>query len=92
MGSDAARGGIFAEAANYDLNVDNGPFAATVAHGGTGLLADGGNAAGGSPYLQNGGRGNAHLVNDTTALIVANDGSRQGALGKPRSEARGRTF
>ncbi len=29
--------------------------------------------------VQSGGRGNARLVNDTTALIVANGGSRQGA-------------
>ena len=49
-------------------------------------------AAGGSPYLQNGGRGNARLVNDTIALIVANGGSGRGALGKPSRRLGGNQF
>ena len=80
MGGDAAGGGIFAEAGNYDLNIINATFAANAAQGGTGLLADGGNAAGGGLYLQNGGLGNTRLVNDTIAQNIAVGGLGQGAL------------
>ncbi len=85
-------GGIFAEAGNYDLNVINAALAANVVNEGTGLLADGGNAAGGGPYLQNGGLGTARCVADTTALIVANGGSGRRRFGTPNRGLGGNHF
>ena len=58
----------------------NATFAANVAQGGQGALNDGGNAAGGGLYLQNGGLGTTRLVNDTIALNKAFGGQGSGAL------------
>lgn len=79
-GGQAAGGGIFAQAGNYDLNVFNDTFATNVAQGGQGALGDGGNAAGGGLYLQNGGLGTMRVVNDTIVNNHALGGRGIGAL------------